>query len=614
MSGFYGYIAKKDFLIEKNLLDQVIQHLSSRGPKIERIGLKNEFHVNASSHKSLIDTTDLILIEDCLINLDGRIDNRKELLSYVSSNKNISDAHLIHSAYKKWGKDFVKYIVGQFSIVIHDLYKNIIYLVRDHLGTIPLYYSHKAGIFAYGTEPNFLLDTKLANKQVNEDRIKSFILKSQDFYDLTYYEEIQKVKPAHVLTITETNIIEEQYFSFERDEKKTFDNDDDWINKFKETLEDRVSTYTSGMEKVGLSLSGGLDSNSILGMLRCSNVSEIHCYYARFIDLKGQDYKNSDEDKYVASISKNKRIKINNVDIPEIDVITEINNNQKGKPEPDYDATRHIQTRVNARCKEDGCKILFTGFDGDIIVSHGYEKIFNDVRKGKFINAYQEFKMDRDLKKIDHSPFHFISRFILPTFTPYFIKHLYKSFKKDLLPDHAAYFAARDLRNKISYKDSKRIFDASGSRVLGHQLEIFNSRFWQHHFEILDYDVAYQGLEYRHPFMDRNMMSFCLNIPMHLRRKDGFNRFIMRKAMAQYVPKEIINRVTKSHVGEYYNYSLKRNFAIMKEMLVNSPEPIKQHLDLERIKIIDSDNASRLQLISFQHICALVAWYNANFS
>ena len=284
---------------------------------------------------------------------------------------------------------------------------------------------------------------------------------------------------------------------------------------------------------------------------------------------------------------------------------------QKDKPEPDYDATRHVQTRVNKACKNDGFNIIFTGFDGDTVVSHGYESIFYEVMRGNFFAAYKEYNKDRFRKKIDSRAIDFIWRFVIESYTPYFIKHLYKLAKRDLLQHHAAFFASEDVRETIKYENNKRIYNTNG-RLLSHQSDIFNSRFWQHHFEMLDTDVAYMGLEYRHPFMNREFMSLCLNIPFKLRRSDGFNRFIMREAIKEYAPTEIVNRVTKSHVGEYYNYSYEKNFEEMKEQILNAPADINEYLDLDRIKNFNLKDPSTLRKNSFQHICTLVNWHNRN--
>lgn len=615
MSGFFGFIVSDGRTVQEDALNKVIQSLSKRGTNIYTKYFRKSFHANASSHKNGIDTNDIYSNESFLVNFDGRILNRRKLQSALGVNSNISDACLIFHAYQKWKKNFIEHINGHFSLVIHDYKSNEILLARDHIGSIPLYYFYDSGLLIYGTEPRFIHATNLVEKRIDANRIKAFALKSQDFYGKSYYEGIQKAQPAYLVIINDQKHYEEKYFSFKRDQSRyQLESDRDWINMFEGILKDQTLASSSGMQKVGVSLSGGLDSNAILGMLSSSKIQEIHCYYARFIDLEGEDYKNSDEDYYVRSIAKNSRVKINNVDIPDIDVINEINDSQKDKPEPDYDGTRHIQMRINARCKEDGCNIIYTGFDGDIIVSHGYEKIFNDVRKGSFNRAYQEFKKDRNLKNIESNLMQFIHRYVLQVYTPYCFKHVFKGLKRELLADQAAYFARKDLRETISYQDNKRVFDTSGSKLVELQAKIFNSPFWQHHFEMLDYDITYMGLEYRHPFMDKDLMSFCLNIPLHLKRKDGFNRYIMREAMANHVSNQIRNRVTKSNVGEYYNYSLKKNFQKMQEMLVNAPEPIKQYLDVRRIENFNHNKASRSQLISFQHLCTLVAWYNANFS
>ena len=96
---------------------------------------------------------------------------------------------------------------------------------------------------------------------------------------------------------------------------------------------------------------------------------------------------------------------------------------------------------------------------------------------------------------------------------------------------------------------------------------------------MLDTDIAYMEMEYRHPFMNKEFMELCLNI-FTLRRSDGFNRFIMREAIKDLAPAEIVNRVTKSHVGEYYNYSFEKNFEEMKEQILNSSSDINEYLDL----------------------------------
>ena len=86
----------------------------------------------------------------------------------------------------------------------------------------------------------------------------------------------------------------------------------------------------------------------------------------------------------------------------------------------------------------------------------------------------------------------------------------------------------------------------------------------------------------------------------------------MREAIKEYAPTEIVNRVTKSHVGEYYNYSYEKNFEEMKEQILNAPADINEYLDLDRIKNFNLKDSSTLRKNSFQHICVLVNWHEIN--
>ena len=88
--------------------------------------------------------------------------------------------------------------------------------------------------------------------------------------------------------------------------------------------------------------------------------------------------------------------------------------------------------------------------------------------------------------------------------------------------------------------------------------------------------------------MDKEFMSYCLNLPLGMRRKNGFNRYVMREAMKDLIPNEIITRVTKSNVGEYYNYSLRDNFTSMKECIHSAPHCLRQYLDIDRLEQMSS--------------------------
>ena len=614
MSSIFGFIPKGNTKIADDAIAEILSSMSKRGKEPQIKSSNHSLHINSGGYK-FNNVSDLYSNENYLINFDGRIENRNNLITELGLLKEISDAELALTLYIKEKQHCLKKIIGCFSFIIYEIKTKKIFIGKDHLGIIPVYYVLNEKFFMYGTEPKLIFLTNLIKKEINKNRVKNFIIKSQEYYDECFFSGMHRPLAAHYTYIQDSEIKEKRYFKFTAKINNEAFSNDEWIYDFRTKLAEAIDQMVLGNKDIGLSLSGGLDSNTILGLARSklvkNKIDRIGCYYARFIDLKGEDYENSNEDYFVTKIPTSEKIKINHVDIEDTDVIKEINANQKDKPEPDYDATRHVQTRVNKACKNDGFNIIFTGFDGDTVVSHGYESIFYEVMRGNFFVAYKEYSEDRFRKKIDSRAIDFIWRFIIESYTPYFIKHLYKLAKRDLLQHHAAFFASEEVRNTIKYKDNKRIYSTNG-RLLSHQSDIFNSRFWQHHFEMLDTDIAYMGMEYRHPFMNREFMSLCLNIPFKLRRSDGLNRFIMREAIKEYAPTEIVSRVTKSHVGEYYNYSFEKNFEDMKEQILNSSADINEYLDIDRIKNFNFKDPSNLRKISFQHICTLANWHDSN--
>ena len=72
------------------------------------------------------------------------------------------------------------------------------------------------------------------------------------------------------------------------------------MSDFRSHLAVAVDQMVLGNKDIGISLSGGLDSNAILSLARSklvkNKIDRIGCYYARFVDLKEEDRENSNED------------------------------------------------------------------------------------------------------------------------------------------------------------------------------------------------------------------------------------------------------------------------------------------------------------------------------
>mgnify|MGYP004533677951 FL=1 len=86
--------------------------------------------------------------EELVLVSDAILDNRIELIQIFNDdgykiNNTITDSELILMAYKKWGEDCPKNLLGDFNFVIWDEKKQELFCVRDHMGSRSFYYRRK---------------------------------------------------------------------------------------------------------------------------------------------------------------------------------------------------------------------------------------------------------------------------------------------------------------------------------------------------------------------------------------------------------------------------------------------------------------------------------------
>ena len=142
---------------------------------------------------------------DLVITADARIDNREELTEALGLSaetaKQLSDSQFILQAYIKWGEDCPNHLLGDFAFVIWDGRKQKLFCARDHFGVKPFYYYHAPGkFFAFATEIKALLTLADVPRQLNELRVGQYLTGMFDDKEITFYEGILRLPPAHVMT------------------------------------------------------------------------------------------------------------------------------------------------------------------------------------------------------------------------------------------------------------------------------------------------------------------------------------------------------------------------------------------------------------------------------
>jgi asparagine synthetase B (glutamine-hydrolysing) len=113
------------------------QIIQNRGPDYtNKIVYNNITFIHFLLHLTGEQTIQPIIDNGVVCLFNGEIYNYKDILPEAKS-----DVYSIIHAYKKYGKEFVKYLDGEFSIVLFDFNKNLLFICSDIFKTKPLFYS-----------------------------------------------------------------------------------------------------------------------------------------------------------------------------------------------------------------------------------------------------------------------------------------------------------------------------------------------------------------------------------------------------------------------------------------------------------------------------------------
>jgi len=207
-----------------------------------------------------------------IINADAIIDNRGELMEklQLSAAADITDSALILESFKKWGTGCVDHLIGSFVFAIWDKAKQEMFLANDHVGDKLLYYYHSDDLFVYSTllEPFFLVPS--IDRKLNDVYIADFLainsLKHQLDPELTIYEGILQLPSATAMLVNRDGIHRWQYWRVQKTKELKLPSDQDYEEAFRSLYREVVQSKIRCRKKVGISLSGGLDSTSVACM------------------------------------------------------------------------------------------------------------------------------------------------------------------------------------------------------------------------------------------------------------------------------------------------------------------------------------------------------------
>jgi len=269
---------RSEMLFQVRTMADAIQH---RGPDGEGYWASQDASVGFGHRRlSVIDLTEgaaqpMHYLERYTIVYNGEIYNYIELKEHLHKRgynfKTRSDIEVILAAYDHWKEKCMEHFDGMFSFAIWDEKEQTLFAARDRFGEKPFYYYADDAHFIFASEMKALwavgipknVDDKMLLNYVTIGHLQNPADKAQ-----TFFEDIRSLPAAHYLLLSKSTgkIVIRRYWDIDP-EKNIVITESEAIEKLTSLLTNSVKRRLRSDVDFGTSLSGGLDSTSILSLI-----------------------------------------------------------------------------------------------------------------------------------------------------------------------------------------------------------------------------------------------------------------------------------------------------------------------------------------------------------
>jgi len=289
IAGIVGNVTKSDINIVQSMND--IQ--SYRGPDNDKVSFYDGAVVG---HRRLsiidLDNRSSQPMESndgrYIIVFNGEIYNYKELKVELSPHYNFqtrSDTEVLLAAYSIWGKKCLLKLIGMFAFCIYDIKKEEAFIARDYFGQKPLFFTENDKRLIFASEIKAILKTGMKPNPNYNTWARYLVSASYDDDNSTFFKNIFQLLPGEFATWTMNRGLQKNHYYNLGDEIVKNKVDIEQASQATRTLLiDSVKLHMRSDVPVGLALSGGLDSSTMLACLDFSGElnQKLNCLSFKF--------------------------------------------------------------------------------------------------------------------------------------------------------------------------------------------------------------------------------------------------------------------------------------------------------------------------------------------
>lgn len=602
MCGIAGFSGK----FTEDLLNRMGTTISYRGPDDTGLYFDRENEVGLVHRRlSIIDTSILghqplwdSARKACIV-FNGEIYNYKKLRSDLISKgaifRSSSDTEVLVNLYLHYGKEMLSMLNGIFAFALWDSRTRSLFLARDGVGVKPFYYSETTKGFLFASELKALLKDESVDLTINPEAINSYLTYLWSPAPHTILSSVKKLEPGYAMIVTNGTITDTwQFYDLPYDQGIEDLTEAEAISQVRLHVEKAVESQMIADVEVGAFLSGGLDSSSIVAFAKnFVTKKKLKCFTIGFKDDAFRKESMGEDLPYAKMTADHLGVDLRVIYVGH-EMVQELENMIYHLDEPQADLAPLNLLFISRLARENGIKVLLSGAGGDDIFS-GYRRHF----------ALTQEKYWSWLPKPLRSGIGAISQ-LMPKDVP-LGRRLAKAFKyadfdgdKRIIsyfywqdPEYLFNLYSEDWKEKISKISIDHQLNLSLKKVPFDTPRINRMLYLETKHFLADHNLNYTdkmgmaaGVEVRVPLLDLDLINLAARLPTKFKQNGRIGKWILKKAMAPYLPKEIINR-PKTGFGAPLRYWLKHELCSLVDDILSS-ENIKKRgiFDAGQVKML----------------------------
>jgi asparagine synthase (glutamine-hydrolysing) len=509
-----------------------------------------------------------------------------------------SDTEVILAAYDFWNEECLQQFDGMFAFAIWDEQEQTLFTARDRFGEKPFYYFFDGEQFVFASEMKALWAAGV-EKKINHSMLLNYIglgwVKSPADLSQTFYENISSLPQSHYLKLDMRNGRNEigQYWDLDKESQSTL-SEAEAIEQFQQLFNTSVQRRLRSDVEVGTSLSGGVDSSSIVATIKSQIPdSKFQVFTASFPGFE------KDETAYAKQVADQFQLQHHLVTPTAETLLNDIEHLMHQQEEPFQSGSIYAQYKVYELAKQQGIKVILDGQGADETLA-GYHKYIHwflqeKNRESGIVSRELEAFTQHNIS-IDWS----WKNKLAARFPDIAAVQLENKANKELLNNK---FIANNYR-KTNF-NKKSIFKPTVSKL--NDLLYYNTMRLglEELLRYADRNSMAHGVEVRLPFLSHELVQYIFSLPSHYKIKNGFTKYVLRESMKQVLPSSIVYRTDK--IGYEPPQQQWMQSAGFKELLQNSRQKLVKENILKKEILTQPVNAQSAHAVKnddWRYFCA----------